>query len=74
MKVLFDLKKGHKVMIVKFILDSINLGKQIETRELQSNISDEDIKALFPVVFGIEYSPVTCEYEIMKDGDQHDKI
>lgn len=56
-------------MIVKFILDSINLGKQIETRELQSNVSEEDIKALFSVIFGIPYSPVTCKYEIMKDGD-----
>lgn len=56
-------------MIVKFILDSIHLGKQIETREFQSNVSDEDIKALFPIVFGIPYSPVTCKYEIMKDGD-----
>lgn len=56
-------------MIVKFILDSINLGKQIKTRELQSNVSEEDIKALFSVIFGIQYSPVTCSYEIMKDGD-----
>jgi hypothetical protein len=56
-------------MIVKFILDSINLGKQIQTKELQSNVSEEDIKELFPIVFGIQYSPVTCSYEIMKDGD-----
>ena len=56
-------------MIVKFILDSIHLGKQIETRELQSNVSEEDIKALFPVVFGVKYNSVTCSYEIMKDGD-----
>jgi len=56
-------------MIVKFILDSMHLGKQIETRELQSNISEEDIKALFPIVFGTQYSPVTCSYEIVKDGD-----
>lgn len=68
MKVLFH-KKGYKTMIVKFTLDSIHLGKQIETRELQSNVSEEDIKALFPVVFGIPYSPVTCKFEIIKDGD-----
>jgi hypothetical protein len=56
-------------MMVKFILDSMHLGKQIQTKELQSNVSEEDIKALFPVVFGISYNPVTCSYEIMKDGD-----
>lgn len=56
-------------MIVKFTLDSIHLGKQIQTKELQSNVSEEDIKALFSVIFGIQYSPVTCSYEIMKDGD-----
>lgn len=56
-------------MMVKFILDSMHLGKQIETRELQSNASEEDIKALFPVVFGIPYNPVTCSYEIIQEGN-----
>lgn len=56
-------------MLVKFTLDSIHLGKQIETRELQSNLSDEDIKSMFQLVFGIPFNPITCDYERVKDGD-----
>lgn len=38
----------------------------IKTIELQSNISEKDIKAIFPIFMGVEYNE-NCSHEIMKE-------
>lgn len=55
-------------MILKLTYDLLNNPKTA-TKEIQSNASDEDIKALFTIVFGNAYNPKTCRYEIIKEGD-----
>jgi hypothetical protein len=55
-------------MKVKFIYNIGNIHK-IGYKEVQSKASDEDIKALFPLVIGISYHEKFCDYEIVKEGD-----
>jgi hypothetical protein len=50
-------------MQVKLIINSQFIGKEVKTVVLQSNVSDDDIKALFPIYFGIKYSPLMCSFE-----------
>lgn len=51
-------------MIIKLIYNT-----KTKIKEVQSNISEEDIKALFKVFFNITYDPLTCTYKIIKEGD-----
>jgi len=54
-------------MKVKFIFDAQFCGYDEEIKELQSNLSDEDIKSMFPLVLGIPFNN-DCSYEIMEDN------
>ena len=48
-----------------------NIGDihKVDYKELQSNVSDEDIKAMFSIVIGIPYNEEYCSYEIIQEGD-----
>jgi len=52
-------------MKVKLIFDAHFVGYMEQIIELQSTASDEDIKAMFKVEFGIPYDD-NCSYEIIK--------
>ena len=54
-------------MKVKFKIDSPLGGYNERTVELQSNISKEDIKAMYLTLFGVSNS--FCSYEIIQEGD-----
>jgi len=36
---------------------------------VQSNVSDEDIKVMFSIAIGIPYNEEYCSYEIIQEGD-----
>lgn len=55
-------------MKVKFMYDIGSIHKT-GYKEIQSNVSDEDIKAMFSIVIGIPYQDVNCSYEIIQEGD-----
>lgn len=50
-------------MLVKLIY-----GTKTIVKEVQSNISTEDIEVLFKVIFG-DYNSKECRYLIIKEGD-----
>jgi hypothetical protein len=54
---------------VKLTFKSINLGNVDKIVDIQTNVIDDDIKALFPIYFNVPYSKLLCKYEILKEGD-----
>jgi len=55
-------------MKIKFIFDTQFCGYAEQIIELQSNVSDEDIKSMFPIVMDLEYDE-NCSYEIVQEGE-----
>ncbi|MDF2950460.1 MAG: hypothetical protein K0S18_43 [Anaerocolumna sp.] len=49
-------------MKVKFIFDAQFYSYMEEIVDLQDNLSESDIKAMFPIVLGIEYND-NCSFE-----------
>jgi hypothetical protein len=54
-------------MKIKLIMDSPSLGRSTRTIEVQSNISEDDIKALYILYFGV-CNPF-CSYEKIEEGE-----
>jgi len=55
-------------MKVKFSYNHWGRNKT-RTLTLQSNVSEDDIKSMFPFVLGIHYNEEYCTYEIIQEGD-----
>jgi hypothetical protein len=54
-------------MKIKLIIDSPHAGLNTKTVDVQSNISEEDIRTLYKLYFGVDN--LFCSYEIVKEGD-----
>lgn len=54
-------------MKIKLIMDSPNAGRNEKIIEVQSNISDDDIKALYKLYLGV--NNLYCSWESVKEGD-----
>lgn len=52
-------------MKVKLISDAQFCGHEEQIIELQSVVTEDDIKAMFPVTFGIPYDD-NCSYEVIE--------
>lgn len=58
-------------MLIKLIIDSPTLGRREKIIDVQSNISEEDIKALYMLHFGV--SNLHCSWEKLKEDNQDGK-
>lgn len=54
-------------MKIKFMINSPSCGYQERIVEMQSNVSEEDIKSQFNILFGVDN--LFCSYEIIEEGD-----
>ena len=52
-------------MKVKVIFDAQFCGHDEQIIELQSIVTEDDIKAMFPIVFGIPFDD-NCSYEVLE--------
>ena len=61
------IKKGVIVLKLRLIFESDLCWTNSRKVEVQSNVSEEDIKALFKIKLGIDYDEKTCRWEVIDD-------
>jgi hypothetical protein len=60
-------KKGELIMRIKLVYESNLCWVTSRIVEVQSNISDEDIKALFELNLGVKYDDNTCYWVVLDE-------
>ena len=55
-------------MKVKLTFESSLSWTTNQVREVQDNVSEEDIEAMFPYILNVPYNKYNCSYEVVGDG------
>ena len=55
-------------MKVKFKFESDLSWTTQQIIEVQDNVTEEDIEAMFPIVLNVKYTSRNCSYEVVGDG------